>query len=967
MDDEDLYDEFGNPIGQLLKEENTETAELYEEKVFLDDGDHINERAIEEEQQISTELVHSRLKDAYDNEVEVLVEMEDSQAIDRPLVQPHLERTKGAEYSVFTHLERNLPKTIYERNYMLGMLEAPERTRNIAVIGPLHSGKTSLVDLLVIESHKRLPHLSRNVELGWKQLRYMDNNKLEIERGVTMKLNGITLLSTDLDTKSFAINLIDSPGHVNFMDGTAVSLTASDCAIICIDTVEGVTSVVEKLIEQCQKHALATVFVLNKLDRLILELKLSPMDAYLKLKHIVQQINTFTNSAFSPELNNIVFASTKLGFTFTIQEFVTYYYSSEIPNSKIEGFVKRLWGDIYFEAGSFTDSHQTAKYPTFVEFILLPIYKIFTHTLSDERKVLQQVLERNFSITLDSTYLKYDPLPLLKHVLTRIFKKQAGLIHSLVHCYDPISLASKKLSILLNKKWDDSSCTVLAHAVQNIDYGGSEWSLVRVYRGRIVPGMQLKVIDANSTSSDSGNETAGQDSEKHEYSLANVKEIALLGGRYVFPISQASTGQLLFVKGISDFFTKSATLYVGSDIHPPLFKRIDYINEPVFKVVIEPLVPHELPKLLNGLDKVAKYYPGVVIKVEESGEHVIVGFGELYLDSLLYDLRNNYAGIEIKISSPLTVFSESCSSESFAGIPVKSYNGTTSISIGAEPMNPKLLEDLTKGNITASDLSDRKALAKRLRGDYGWDSLAARNVWSFHNCNALIDDTLPDESDKAVLAGYIQQIRQGFNWATRGGPLADEPIHGVQFKLLEANGLAELGIGGQLIPMVRKACYIALMTAVPLILEPIFEVNVVFKAVLLPIVEELFKKRRGGRIYSCKKIVGTPLSEVRGQLPVIESIGFETDIRLATNGGAMCQLHFWTKIWRRVPGDVMDEDAPIPKLKPAPMNSLSRDFVMKTRRRKGLSNEGFMSNDGPSLEKYIDAEMFTQLKENGLV
>lgn len=64
---------------------------------------------------------------------------------------------------------------------------------------------------------------------------------------------------------------------------------------------------------------------------------------------------------------------------------------------------------------------------------------------------------------------------------------------------------------------------------------------------------------------------------------------------------------------------------------------------------------------------------------------------------------------------------------------------------------------------------------------------------------------------------------------------------------------------------------------------------------------------------------------------------------------------------------VLDKDAFIPKLKPAPINSLSRDFVMKTRRRKGISTGGFMSNDGPTLEKYISTELFVQLRENGLV
>lgn len=63
----------------------------------------------------------------------------------------------------------------------------------------------------------------------------------------------------------------------------------------------------------------------------------------------------------------------------------------------------------------------------------------------------------------------------------------------------------------------------------------------------------------------------------------------------------------------------------------------------------------------------------------------------------------------------------------------------------------------------------------------------------------------------------------------------------------------------------------------------------------------------------------------------------------------------------------MDEDAVIPKLKPAPRESMSRDFVMKTRRRKGLSSEGYATQDGPSLARYIEPELFQKLKDNNLV
>lgn len=961
MSDDDLYDEFGNFVG-----EGTFNRED-EQRLTVDEVRPEHEAGyIEEQPSVSTSVVKSDLKRAYGDDVEILVETQDTQEANEPLVKVDSEHLKGPGDSIFTHLVKNIPKTTYDRDYMLGMLQIPERIRNVAVIGPLNSGKTSLVDLLVIESHQSLPHMTAKIKEGWKQLRYMDNSRLEIERGVSMKLNGITMLSTDMDDKSVAINLLDTPGHVNFMEQVAVALAATDCTIICVDVVEGITSPVENLIKQCQKALVEPIFVLNKIDRLILELKLPPLDAYLKIRHVVEQINSFTKNRYSPELNNVIFASAKLGFTFTIEQFVRLHYSSKLSPSQIIELSSRLWGNYSFQNGKLSPS-SSAETSSFVQLVLLPIYKLFTHTLSSERSALDDLLSQCFSIKLEPQVLKSDPLPLLKRVLSTVFQNNCGLVQSLSRCSDSLVSSRRKHKKLMNVQLDDLSGPVLAHAVQTVDYGGSEWSLIRVYSGRIEPGTRVRVIDANDAQAYISENPDRELEDLDDYPMATIQEIALLGGRYLFPVNQATSGQLVLVKGISESYLKSATLAVDLHPHIPIFEPLDYINEPVFRIVIEPLQPKELPNLLNGLNKIAKYYPGVVVKVEESGEHVILGFGELYLDSLLYDLRNNYAKIEVKLSNPLTVFSESCAGESFAAIPATSPSGSLSICISAAPMDKNLIKDLVRDKIDDALIQDKKKLAKLLRTEYGWDSLAARNVWTFSGNNVLIDDTLPDETDKDFLNSYKQQITQGFSWAIREGPLAEEPIHGVQFKLLNVGGFRDLGIGGQLIPIVKKACSIALMTATPILLEPIFEVDVIFQSVLLPILEELFKKRRGGRIYRCDKIAGAPLSELRAQLPVIESVGFETDLRLATGGGAMCQLHFWNKIWRKVPGDVMDQDAPIPKLKAAPINSLSRDFVMKTRRRKGISSDGFMSNDGPTLEKFVDPETFKQLSENGLI
>ena len=1007
MEGDDLFDEFGNLVGVDPFDSDEEESALDEQEEYetgtLEESGKNNE--IESRQFTSSEgynEVGTALDHPYGKEVEVLIETENKQSAKTPLVEPVAERTKLQEHTIFTQLKKNVPKTRYNRDYMLSMADIPERIINVGVIGPLHSGKSSLMDLLVIDSHKRIPDMSKKIELGWKPLRYMDNLKQEIDRGVSIKLNGSTLLCTDLKSKSNMINFLDAPGHVNFMDETAVALAASDLVLIVIDVVEGVTCVVEQLIKQSIRNKLAMCFVLNKLDRLILDLKLPPTDAYLKLSHIIADINSFTKGqVFSPIRNNIIFASTKLGFTFTVKEFVSYYYSHLMPPSKMDDFTARLWGSVYYYKGNFRTKpfSNVEKYPTFVEFILIPLYKIFSYALSMEKDKLKNLLRSSFRVTLSQEALKYDPQPFLKHVLQLIFREQTGLVDSITRCYEPLELFDNKVAHLSSSGKNTSEETLWAHVLKTLDYGGAEWSLVRIYSGLLKRGDTVRILDTSQSESrqnrqlhDSETETLdeGENDDDDEAPVCKVEELGLLGGRYVYPLHKAQKGQIVLIKGISGAYIKSATLYsaTGKEDMKQLkyFKPLDYINQAVFKIVLQPLLPRELPKLLNALNKVSKYYPGVIIKVEESGEHVILGNGELYMDCLLYDLRTNYANIEIKISDPLTVFSESCSNESFASIPVNNSISRLndensvglSISVTAEPMDFKMIQDLSKNTLGKGQnyldvdgiMSNPRKLSKILRTEYGWDSLASRNVWSFYNGNVLINDTLPDEISPELLSKYRQQIIQGFYWAVKEGPLAEEPLYGVQYKLLSITVPSDINIDvmkSQIIPLMRKACYVGLLTATPTLLEPIYEVDITVHAPLLPIVEELVKKRRGSRIYTTIKVAGTPLLEIRGQIPVIESAGFETDLRLSTNGLGMCQLYFWHKIWRKVPGDVLDKDAFIPKLKPAPINSLSRDFVMKTRRRKGISTGGFMSNDGPTLEKYVSAELYVQLRENGLV
>jgi U5 small nuclear ribonucleoprotein component len=113
------------------------------------------------------------------------------------------------------------------------------------------------------------------------------------------------------------------------------------------------------------------------------------------------------------------------------------------------------------------------------------------------------------------------------------------------------------------------------------------------------------------------------------------------------------------LSGVDSSISKTATI-TSLDITDELriFRPIKQLTQSVLKVAVEPMNPSELPKMLDGLRKINKTYPLVETRVEESGEHVLLGTGELYLDCVMHDLRTMFAEIEIKVSDPVVKFCE---------------------------------------------------------------------------------------------------------------------------------------------------------------------------------------------------------------------------------------------------------------------------------------------------------------------
>lgn len=158
---------------------------------------------------------------------------------------------------------------------------------------------------------------------------------------------------------------------------------------------------------------------------------------------------------------------------------------------------------------------------------------------------------KDFQFELEEKYFKYDPQPLLKYVLSNVFKTQNGLVQSIMRDGQSPQHCFHKLDHLLTKEkdMDMKSTQFFGHALKNIDYDGSEWTLIRSYHGDLKLGMSIKVIDSELSEIAGGEEN---DLEESEYASSVITEIALLGGRYLYPVQEAHKGQLVLVKGISE-------------------------------------------------------------------------------------------------------------------------------------------------------------------------------------------------------------------------------------------------------------------------------------------------------------------------------------------------------------------------------------------------------------------------------
>lgn len=187
----------------------------------------------------------------------------------------------------------------------------PDYIRNIGVVAHVDHGKTTTSDNLVAGSGMI------SEELAGKQL-VLDYLSVEQERQMTVNAANISIIY-ELDGKDHLINLIDTPGHVDFGGDVTRAMRAVDGAIVVVCGVEGVQTQTERVLMQALKERVKPVLFINKIDRLIKELQLTPEEMQQRFVKIITRVNEMIQKygpeeqrndwLISPEKGNVAFGS----------------------------------------------------------------------------------------------------------------------------------------------------------------------------------------------------------------------------------------------------------------------------------------------------------------------------------------------------------------------------------------------------------------------------------------------------------------------------------------------------------------------------------------------------------------------------------------------------------------------------------------------------------------------------------
>merc|ERR1712088_756772 len=707
-----------------------------------------------------------------------------------------------------------------------------ENIRNMSVIAHVDHGKSTLTDSLV--SKAGIIAASKAGET-----RATDTRKDEQDRCITIKSTAISMFfkmdEKDLafikqpiskkkdgtDELGFLINLIDSPGHVDFSSEVTAALRVTDGALVVVDCVSGVCVQTETVLRQAIAERIRPVLFMNKMDRALLELQLEQEELFQTFSRIVENVNVIVATyadddgpmgVVRVDVNNasVGFGSGLHGWAFTLKQFAEMYASKF--GVDVDKMMKKLWGENFFNSKTkkWSKTKDEDNKRSFNMYVLDPIYMVFDAIMNFKKDQVEKLLGK--LTTADGKLVKdvlkteekeMEGKPLMKCVMRNWLPAGEAMFQMIViHLPSPVTAQKYRAELLYEGPPDDEACTAIKACDPNgplmmyvskmvpTSDKGRFYAFGRVFAGKVATGQKCRIMGPNYL--------PGKKEDLYEKNIQRT--ILMMGGR-VEAIEDVPAGNICGLVGVDQFLVKTGTLTTFKDAHN--MKVMKFSVSPVVRVAVEPKNPADLPKLVEGLKRLA---------------------------------------------------------------------------MRAVPMPDGLAEDIDNGEVNPRD--EIKARARYLSEKYDYDVTEARKIWCFGpettGPNIFVDCT------KGVQ--YLNEIKDscvaGFQWASKEGVLCDENMRAVRFNLYDVALHADAihRGGGQIIPTARRVLYACVLTAEPRLMEPVYQVEIQCPENAVGGIYGVLNRRRG-HVFEEAQTPGTPMFVVKAYLPVNESFGFTADLR----------------------------------------------------------------------------------------
>nr|CAB3446818.1 unnamed protein product [Digitaria exilis] len=385
-------------------------------------------------------------------------------------------------------------------------VDDPHLVRNTCILAHVDHGKTSLADHLVASGGGGLLH----PKLAGSA-RFMDHLPEEQRRAITMKSSSVALRYAHPSTGGphhYRVHLIDSPGHADFCSEVSAAARLSDSALVVVDAAKGVRVQTHAALRQAFVERLRPCLVLNKLDRLITDLLLSPDDAYARLRRILAEVNSFCSAlrsgsyfssllhdddgrrdgddededAFHPHKGNVVFACARDGWGFRIDRFAD-LYAKKTGASKAN-LLRGFWGPYYVDKEKkavlplrkeSTGSAGAEQQPAFVQNVLKPLWKVYQRGLTpNSGEWMQRNVVSVFDLKVSPRELhSKDPKVSLHAVLRAWLPLADSVMEMLVECTpDPVAAQAFRVPRLMPERRvvadSDSGCASIVAEAERV-------------------------------------------------------------------------------------------------------------------------------------------------------------------------------------------------------------------------------------------------------------------------------------------------------------------------------------------------------------------------------------------------------------------------------------------------------------------------------------------------------------------